>query len=361
MPQMSPAAAGQFESRAMNRGAGRPDKQSAAAQCLCDEAMGERTMATTITPQEYIAWVQRSFNRIFGDALVTNGGDTPEYRQTVRDFKSAYGLGSSAEVGVREQNTLIKANHLNWDYVTWAQTALQKIGASGSAPTGTMDSATKTAIRSFQAYEGLLVDDGWIGAKTETALIKKSGINPPGHVTLPPKKPEKPEEIVTSVVVSGRVPRLIQRGVTCWAAAFAMMYGWKHGTKSIPEVLDEAGDGGWWTTQYHRGLGLTEGHTAKLGKILGLTGERRLPENWASKLSDHGPLMVAQDPGIESWLHWIVVIGWRKTMVFPNRSLDREDVQYNEPFSGASPYKSLQSLNDEAKSLSLSHYSWFHF
>jgi hypothetical protein len=322
-------------------------------------------MATTatITPQEYIAWVQRSFNRIFGDTLVTSGADTPEYRQKVRDFKSAYGLGNSVEVGLREQNTLIKANHLHWDYVKWAQTALQKIGAgSSSTATGTMDSATKAAIRSFQTGEGLgLVEDGWIGAKTETALIKKSGTNPPGHVTLPPKKPAKPEEIVTSVVVRGRVPRLIQRGVTCWAAAFAMMYGWKHGTKSIRAILDEAGNDGWWTTQYNRGLGLTEGHTAKLGTILGLTGERQLPENWAAKLTDHGPLMVVQDSGIEAWLHWIVVIGWRKTMVFPNRSLDREEIQYNEPFSGASPYKSLQSLNDDAKSLSLSHYSWFHF
>ena len=168
-------------------------------------------MATTaITPQEYIAWVQWSLNRLLGDTLITNGSDTPEYREKVRAFKSPYGLGSSAEVGAGEQNALIKANHSTGEYVKWAQKALEKAGASsGSAATGIMDSGTKAALHSFQAYEGER-DDGWIGAKTETLLIKRTGILPPGHLTHPPKKPSKPEEIQISIAVSGTVPNLIQ-------------------------------------------------------------------------------------------------------------------------------------------------------
>ena len=247
-----------------------------------------------------------------------------------------------------------------WPYVKWAQTALEKSGASaGGMTTGVMDSGTKTALRSFQAYEGIN-DDGWIGARTETALILRSGTHPPGHLTHVPEEPVTPEEIQTSITVRGNVPRIIQKGMTCWAAAFAMMYGWKRGKKSITEVLDQAGDSGWWTTRYNRGLFLSEGHTAKLASILGLKGESHVPENWGAKLADHGPLMVAQDPGIPGWIHWIVIIGWRKTFVFPDRSLDREELQYNEPFSGTSPYKNLKVLSDEAKSLTLGR-RWFHF
>jgi hypothetical protein len=320
-------------------------------------------MAAPITPKDYIAWVQRSLNRLLGSALITTGADTTDYREKVREFKVAYGLGSSADVGVPEQNALIKANHLTPVYVKWAQTSLDKLGAhTGGPATGTMDAGTKTAIRSFQSYEGLL-DDGWIGAKTETALINASGTHPPGHLTAPrpPKTPGKTEEIQTSINVRGHVPRIIQTGPTCWAAAFAMMYGWKWGKKTIVEILDEAGDGGWWTKQYNKGMGLTEGHTAKLAKILGLTGVRHVPDNWVAKLADHGPLMVVQDPGVPGWLHWIVVVGWRKTMVFPDRSLDREELKYNEPFSGTSPFKNMNVLTEEAKALTLSHNSWFHF
>jgi hypothetical protein len=316
-------------------------------------------MASAITPQEYITWVQRSLNRLIGSALVTKGDDTTEYREKVREFKSAYGLGSTAEVGPSEQNALIKANHSTRDYAKWAQTALDKMGAGvGHAPTGIMDAATKTAIRSFQAYEGLL-DDGWIGAKTETVLVKRTGIVPPGHhtSTTPPKKPE---EIKTKVLVNGNVPRIIQKGKTCWAAALAMMYGWKHGKTPIVDVLDGAGDDGWWTEQYGKGLFLSEGHTAKLAKILGLKGERHLPDSWAAKLADHGPLMLVQDPGVPGWLHWIVVVGWHKTFVFPDRSLDREELEYNEPFTGTSPIKSLETLT-EAASLHVSHHRWYHY
>jgi peptidoglycan hydrolase-like protein with peptidoglycan-binding domain len=147
---------------------------------------------TTLTSKQYIAWVQRSLNRLLGCALVTDGSDTSEYRDQVTEFKFAYVLGFSAEVGVPEQDALIKANYLTPEYVAWAQTALNKVGASMGAPiTGNMDSATRASVRSFQAYEGLL-DDGWIGARTETALISRSGIFPPGHIIAGVPKPPKP-------------------------------------------------------------------------------------------------------------------------------------------------------------------------
>ena len=209
------------------------------------------------TKQEYIAWVQRSLNRLpLGDtALITDGKDTSEYRDRVRAYKADKKLGKSDEVDAKVQNALIDGSHRAPEYVTWVQIALEKaVTHSGRAPTGKMDSATKTAIKSFQTYEGL-GDDGWIGPDTETVLIERSGVFPPGHfgpIEAPPEEeaPAEQEQIPISVLVRGEVPFFLQKGVTCWAAAFAMMYGWKHGKKDIRKILDEAGDKGWWRRQF---------------------------------------------------------------------------------------------------------------
>ncbi|WP_376988558.1 peptidoglycan-binding protein [Bosea sp. R86505] len=152
-------------------------------------------MATaSITPKQYIGWVQRSLNRLLGCSLISDGIDSEPYRDQVKEFKFGYALGPSAQVGVAEQNALIKANHLTPEYVAWAQAALNAVGASMGAPiTGTMSTESKASVKSFQAYEGL-VDDGWIGAQTEVRLMARSGLVPPGHVTAgtPPKKPKPP-------------------------------------------------------------------------------------------------------------------------------------------------------------------------
>jgi hypothetical protein len=338
------------------------DRDEIAAPCSCGRAMGERAMPTMIqtTKQEYIAWVQRSLNRLplGGSALITNGEDTSEYRAKVRAFKADQRLGSSDEVDAKVQNALIKDSHKAPEYVKWAQAALEKVGAGdGRAPTGKMDSATKTAIKSFQAFEEL-GDDGWIGPDTETVLIQRSEMFPPGHVAAPPPEPE---EIQSSIVVSGEVPKLVQNGRTCWAAAFGMMYGWKSETKNIRTALDAAGEKGWFTQQYDKRQSLSEGRTATLATRLGLKGETKLPENWAAALAEHGPLMVAQDPGVEDWIHWIVITGWRKTFSFPDRSRDYEELQYNEPFNGASDFRSLKAMIRDANSLDLQYYRWFHF
>ena len=318
---------------------------------------------TKATRQEYIAWVQRSLNRLplGDDALVTNGEDTSEYRAKVRAYKALdKKLGSSDDVDAKMQNALIKGSHKESEYVTWLQLALEEVGAhDGPMPSGKMDSATKTAIKSFQAFEDL-GDDGWMGPDTETVLIKRCGMFPPGHCAAAAESPPKPE-FQTSVVVSGEVPKLVQNGRTCWAAAFAMMHGWKSDTKTIRAALDAAGEKGWFTQQYDKRQSLSEGHTATLATRLGLKGETRLPANWAAALTEHGPLMVAQDPGVEGWIHWIVVTGWRKTFSLSDRAGDFEELQYNEPFSGASDFKARKAVIRDANSLNLSHHRWFHF
>jgi hypothetical protein len=286
----------------------------------------------------------------------------------VRAYKADKKLGKSDEVDAKVQNALIDGSRRAPEYVTWVQIALEKaVTHSGRAPTGKMDSATKTAIKSFQTYEGL-GDDGWIGPDTETVLIERSGVFPPGHfgpIEAPPEEeaPAEQEQIPISVLVRGEVPFFLQKGVTCWAAAFAMMYGWKHGKKDIRKILDEAGDKGWWRRQFDFPSvnGLSEGHTAALATKLGLKGETGLPENWAAALANHGPLMVAQDPHVPDWIHWIVVTGWRKTFSFPDRSRDVEELQRNDPGNGANDFMSLKTVISDANSLKLSHYRWFHF
>ena len=59
-----------------------------------------------------------------------------------------------------------------------------------------------------------------------------------------------------------------------------------------------------------------------------------------------------------------VVLGgkeWPVRMVHASdRSLDLEELEYNEPFTGTSPVKSLDTLT-EAASLHVSHHRWYHY
>ena len=319
-------------------------------------------MAMTISGKDYIAWVQRALNRLVGSSLVTNGDDTPDYREAVRAFRSKYKLGSATTFGKSEETTLIKANHATPDYVTWAHTVLEKVGlpAAGGPTSKIID---RTALVSFQDFapEGLN-GDGWLGPNTELLLIQRTGMFPPGHATRPtPVKPVEPtEEIKTSVEVGYPVRRLLQRGPTCWAAAFAMMYGWKRRSPfSIQATLDVAGEV--WTKQFNSSLPLSEGQTAKLGGILGLTGKKDVPDNWVTTLRDHGPVMLVQNPGEENWLHWVVVVAYHKTLVFPDRTQDREELGYHEPGNASSRSADLSSVVDSANSLSVSHYRCYRF
>ncbi|HET9537686.1 MAG TPA: hypothetical protein VFP43_20470 [Mesorhizobium sp.] len=58
----------------------------------------------------------------------------------------------------------------------------------------------------------------------------------------------------------------------------------------------------------------------------------------------------ARRHGEENWLHWIVVTGYRNTLVFPDRTRDREDLKCNEPGNRTSRYVGLNGVVASAKS-----------
>jgi len=173
-----------------------------------------------LTAKDYIEWVQRSLNRLLGVEIVTNGAITVPYRDAIEEFQFAYGLPRTRDVASRDQDEIIKANHKTPEYVRWVQEVLVKVGAGmGLAPSGIWNKDTKIATQSFQAYIGLR-DDGWVGAKTETALIRESRVTPPGHirpgVPLPPSptRPPAPPVPIDPLPIEKRVDRVI--GAIFW-------------------------------------------------------------------------------------------------------------------------------------------------
>lgn len=146
-----------------------------------------------LTEKQYISWVQRSLNRLLGTAMKIDGAPTPTYRANVQEFQFAYARPRTGQMDSGDQNAMIKANHLTPEYVVWLQESLNTSGAGmGLTPDGIFGRKTKTAVLSFQAYQGL-VDDGWVGAKTETQLIKVVGIKPPGEISGVTPKPPAPK------------------------------------------------------------------------------------------------------------------------------------------------------------------------
>lgn len=73
-------------------------------------------------------------------------------------------------------------NRSSSDYVRWIQSSLNNILGLNSAVDGIIGPQTRSAIRSFQQKNGLVVD-GIVGPKTEAALISAGALPPPGHVT----------------------------------------------------------------------------------------------------------------------------------------------------------------------------------
>jgi len=137
-----------------------------------------------ISGPDYLKWVQGSLNRLVGAGLKVNGLDSATYRNYVKMFQSIASLNSNGKVDEKTQNALIKANHKNRDYVKWVQQALIKTGIGVNLkPSGIMDQKTINIIKSFQANQGLKAD-GWLGAKTETSLIRVSGLIPPGVIII---------------------------------------------------------------------------------------------------------------------------------------------------------------------------------
>jgi hypothetical protein len=156
----------------------------------------ERESVGTISESDYIKWVQRSLNRLYGLHIPTDGKITGAYRTAVRRFNREYLGRDYADVDERTQNQLIFANEGQKSYVMWVIRRLNQLGLGPLPVTETYTPAVVSAIKGFQRRpEVALKPDGFVGPKTELALIKATGMIPPGDVTSKkrPKPPKAPE------------------------------------------------------------------------------------------------------------------------------------------------------------------------
>lgn len=140
--------------------------------------MGARVSA--IPANDYLEWVQRSLNRILGANLTVDGRDTAAYRVAVQRFNETWSQArSDSRVDEATQDELIAHSYLDPGYVAWIQGTLgSALGLTLGAGNGILDADTVKATKLFQHKKGLR-PDGWVGAKTETALIAVSDVFPP--------------------------------------------------------------------------------------------------------------------------------------------------------------------------------------
>ncbi len=134
-------------------------------------------------PVDYIAWVQRSLNRIVRSTLLTNGVDTTVYRKAVHKFNKHFVRKASIpnDVDVKTQDELIRHNEKTNYYVAWVQRQLLVLGHSRVSITGKKDSKTRSAIKAFQRKRKLKAD-GFVGFHTETRLLNYTLQPPPGDI-----------------------------------------------------------------------------------------------------------------------------------------------------------------------------------
>lgn len=149
-------------------------------------------MATLSFDEQYICWVQRALIRNAWPGLKVNGQVSEAYRDVVRRFQTENGLKLNGDVDSPTQDRLIKLNHADVDYTAWVQTALVKAGflsvaqQNGERIMDLAKSATRKAIKRFQKRPGSgLSGDGWVGVKTELALMKFSSSAPPDDTGRP--------------------------------------------------------------------------------------------------------------------------------------------------------------------------------
>src|SRR5207249_10794255 len=92
------------------------------------------------------------------------------------------------DVDEQTQNNLIFVNEAPGPYVAWV---VQVLNAAGFGPIPATDAYTPailTALKNFQtSRKPALKVDGFVGSKTELALIQASGLLPPGEVKRTPK------------------------------------------------------------------------------------------------------------------------------------------------------------------------------
>jgi peptidoglycan hydrolase-like protein with peptidoglycan-binding domain len=156
--------------------------------------LGQPTLV--VTGPDYIAWVQRSLNRINAkrsrsSCLTVDGLDSPAYRAAIRRFQSSAGLTANGQINRRTQDALIKANARDLEYALWVQGTLNDLRTGGffrggAAPLdGNLQGAARDVIRAFQQQlvDGTVLGspvvvaiDGVVGPKTEgvMALLRRS-------------------------------------------------------------------------------------------------------------------------------------------------------------------------------------------
>ncbi len=144
-------------------------------------------MSTNITSEEYVVWVKGSLNRWLGAGLSENGDTAPPYREWVKEFQTLSAVCTrNGDVEEATQDAMIKANHQHDSYVNWVQLSLnQALQGTALAADGNMTSEITAAIQKFQVANGLKAN-GWVGAKTETALRKRGAPKPPAIPTKIP-------------------------------------------------------------------------------------------------------------------------------------------------------------------------------
>ena len=161
-------------------------------------AVPEQPVAPPISGNQYVRWVKGSLNRLLGCTLLDDGSKNADYRIWVKEFQVNQMLTANGEVNSPTQDALMTRNRFHGDYVAWVQRALNRSGeGDGKLPvSGVWNTETSDVVHDFQINEGLKVD-GFVGAKTETALYMRSGCPVPGRLkTLKPYVPVRPDPYV---------------------------------------------------------------------------------------------------------------------------------------------------------------------
>ena len=167
----------------------------------------EHESVGAISATDYIKWVQRSLNRLYRTNLPTDGKISSAYRASVRKFNLEYSGRDYSDVDEQTQNDLIYANEGDKRYVKWIIERLNQVGLGQLPASDPLTTQAVHAIKMFQGRVGLQVKgkqegDGYVGAKTELALIKATGTLPPGGYVKPgPPKPPNLRALLREVAI----------------------------------------------------------------------------------------------------------------------------------------------------------------